>query len=299
MSMSLRTTPEEEFLWREAKWAELKSHPTWPNLSPSLLREMGLYGGAAGIWVDKATTGGICETGIAVSVLHTGKHYDDDVDDQGVIYHYPTTKRHPSFDDSEINSVKQASVLQIPIFVILNKGKFRHVRRAWITDHDDVNRLFLLEFGESQPEQIAIEIDMNPFKAKSARKLSVDQIMRVERSPRFKFEVVKRHSGRCVVTGLGVIEMLDGAHVVPVSEGGSDDPRNGLLLSASHHRAYDKHLWCINPKTLEIETSPKGPSLRQMKFEVSSVEHLAAQNVLPHGDALEIRYEIFSRQKAS
>jgi putative restriction endonuclease len=93
--------------------------------------------------------------------------------------------------------------------------------------------------------------------------------------------------------------MLDGAHVVPVANGGSDDPRNGLLLSASHHRAYDKHLWSINPSTLEIETSPKGPSLKQMKFGRSDVSQLQETGTLPHSDALEIRYEMFLRAKAS
>jgi putative restriction endonuclease len=92
--------------------------------------------------------------------------------------------------------------------------------------------------------------------------------------------------------------MLDGAHVVPVSSGGSDDPRNGLLLSASHHRAYDKHLWTINPKTLDIETTVKGPSLKMMKFEVSSVKHLLSNGALPHPDALEMRYELFEKSNS-
>jgi putative restriction endonuclease len=289
-----RTTPEEELLWREAVWEELQAHPSWPDLPPELLREVGLYGGAAGIWLDKSKTSQIHQSGIAVSVLYTGKHYDDDIDEDGIIYHYPTTKRHPSFDASEIESVKQAGVLQIPIFVILKKGKYREVRRAWVSDFDDINRLFLIEFGIKQPTFIQIEVD-KPFEAKAKRNLTVDQIIRVERNPRFKFEVNKRHRGRCAVTGLSVVEMLDGVHVVPVAQGGSDDPRNGLLLSASHHRAFDKHLWSINPKTLEIETSPKGPSLKAMKFERDTVKHLLDTQSLPHLEALEIRYKMFEK----
>ena len=289
-----RTTPEEELVWREAVWVELQVHSSWPLLSPELLREVGLYGGAAGIWLDKSKTSQISESGIAVSVLHTGKHYDDDVDEDGIIYHYPTTKRHLSFDANEIESVKQAGILQIPIFVILKKGKYREVRRAWVSDFDDVNRLFLIEFGVKQSQFLQIEIDL-PFQAKSRRTLTIDQIVRVERNPRFKFEVIKRHQGKCAVTGLNVVEMLDGAHVVPVARGGSDDPRNGLLLSASHHRVFDKHLWSINPKTLEIETSPKGPSLKAMRFETNSVKHLVKTQSLPHSEALEIRYRMFEK----
>ena len=100
-------------------------------------------------------------------------------------------------------------------------------------------------------------------------------------------------------TGLSVIEMLDGAHVVPVASGGVDDPRNGILLSASHHRAYDKHLWSINPETLIIEPSPKGPTLREMKFLHSDVRHLADSGSLPHMEALEIRFDLFKRSVAA
>ena len=293
-----RSTPEEELLWREAVWAELKSRPEWPNFSPGLLRALGIYGGGAGIWVDRSQTEVVSPSGVAVSILSTGKRYDDDVDDDGVIYHYPTTNRSPSHDAGEISALKEAGSLSLPIFIILRKGQSRQVRRGWVSDHDDHNRLFLLEFSEAAPVPFAIELD-KPFVATSKRVLSVDQIVRVERNPRFKFEVIKRHGGTCAVTGLSVIEMLDGAHVVPVSNGGVDDPRNGLLLSASHHRAYDRHLWSIDPKTLQIKTSPKGPSLQQMKFLHLDVEHLAGSGALPHAEALEVRFELFQRAIAA
>ena len=234
-----------------------------------------------------------------MSVLNTGHHYDDVIDEEAIIYDYPTTARKGLHDQNEVESVKQAAILQIPIFVIIDNGKWRQVKKAKVTDDDDVSRSFLIEFGEHQYQKLGIELDQVKFSAKTDRKLSIDQVIRVERDQRFKFRVIKRHAGKCVVTGLSVLKMLDGAHVVPVADGGSDDPRNGLLLSASHHRAYDKHLWSINPSTLEIETSPKGPSLKQMKFETTDVYHLKENGILPHSDALQIRYEMFLRAKVS
>jgi hypothetical protein len=47
-----------------------------------------------------------------------------------------------------------------------------------------------------------------------------------------------------------------------------------VLLAASHHRAYDEHLWLIKLGTHEIETSPKGPSIKGMKFERTDVARL-------------------------
>ena len=86
--------------------------------------------------------------------------------------------------------------------------------------------------------------------------------------------------------------MLDGAHVIPVDKGGSDDPRNGLLLSASLHRALDANLWAIHPSSLEIVVREKGPDLTQMKIPIKSLDKSL---VLPHQEALEFRYELFMK----
>jgi putative restriction endonuclease len=64
------------------------------NAEPSILRSMRVYGGARGTWVDKITTAPLSPDGqgIAVSILYTGQqHYPDDLSDDGLIYHYPTT----------------------------------------------------------------------------------------------------------------------------------------------------------------------------------------------------------------
>jgi putative restriction endonuclease len=82
--------------------------------------------------------------------------------------------------------------------------------------------------------------------------------------------------------------MLDAAHIIPVRSGGTEDPANGLLLTASVHRALDAGLWAINPSSLEIETRPGGPDKRRMKLErISFVEDMELLN----REALKFRYE--------
>lgn len=298
---SPRTTIEQELLWREAMWAEMQSHPEWPDLPPSFLREKGIYGGAAGIWRDASSTGGVAPGGLAVSVLHTGKHYADDLDEDGIIYHYPTTDRSAAHDATEVQAVKNAAILRVPIFVISKHKEVRRVTRGWVSDHDDHHRLFLIEFKEASNAGVAVEVDAPAFELNGRRRLREDQVLRAERSSRFKFEAIKRFDGKCAVTGIDVVEMLDGAHVVPVKNGGPDDPRNSLLLSAAHHRAFDAHLWVVRPQTLEIVTRPDGPTLERMKFKAQNLEHLATAGVLPHIDALERRFELFEKslKKAS
>jgi len=56
--------------------------------------------------------------GVTVSVLHTGSSYPDDLANDGVIYHYPTTSRPPGRGASEIEATKEAARLRLPIFVV-------------------------------------------------------------------------------------------------------------------------------------------------------------------------------------
>ena len=289
------TTPAEEILWRESVWAELQEHPLWPDLPPEFLRKLKVYGGAAGIYSELPRTRAIVSNGIAISVLHTGRHYADDVDDSGIIYHYPTTNRRASSDQNEIHSVKNAGNMGIPIFVIIQKGKFRQVRRAWVGGSDDVSRLFLFEFSAvPQSQSVLRSGPSSMFLPSGQRPTTPTEVLRRERSSRFKFEVLKRYGSKCVLSGLDVVEMLDGAHVIPVDKDGSDDPGNGLLLSASLHRALDANLWAVHPKTFAIEIRTKGPSLSKMKIPISSWQCSLA---MPHTEALEFRYELFLKTK--
>ena len=281
---------DAERLWRDLVWDDLQAQPQWPSFRAGQIQDRRIFRGGRGIWVDLEKTGEVAENGVAVSVKHTGAHYDDQLDDRGLIYDYPKTL-HVGRDKNEVQAVKNAMGYSLPVFVVIDKGIYREVRRAWVADFDDASSQFLFEFS-STSSRFEVELD-RPFEAKEARRWKPDLVIRIERNPRFKFEVAKRFRGLCAVSDLSVPKMLEAAHVVPVSKGGSDDPRNGILLSASHHRAFDRQLWAINPSTLAIETRPSGPTLEKMKFSRRSVEHLADMKCLPHKDALEVNYELF------
>src|SRR5918998_5089096 len=136
-------------------WHELSQSDTG-DLDPKLLRALGIYGGAQGIWVDKARTGSLTTSGAGatVSILHTGKHYPDDLSDEGVIYHYPSTARPPGRDAAEVEATKQTRSLGVPLFVILPGDRSpsrRRVRLGWVEDWGDASRQFLILFGDEKP----------------------------------------------------------------------------------------------------------------------------------------------------
>ena len=84
---------------RNNLWDEIAKNNSATRIAPQRLKELRVYGGAAGIWKDTEFTGQYTADGkgITVSVLHTGTSYPDDLFEDGIIYHYPHTNRHPSF----------------------------------------------------------------------------------------------------------------------------------------------------------------------------------------------------------
>ena len=282
---------EGEIARRFEAWDQLQRSPNWPILTAAEIRDLGLYGGASGVWVDKQKTSALIEHGVAVGLLHTGKHYDDDVDETGILYHYPTTERPPSRDANEIQAMKNAKLLGIPIFVIENFHGGKKVNLAWMNDFDDNLRICVLTFHGVQPEHNKFHIsdDSNVgvklFGEKRTKKVEIEK---AERDPLFKFNMLKRFQGKCLITGLDVTEMLDAAHIIPVASGGTEHPQNGLLLSASVHRALDAGLWAINPQTLQIETKNPGPDAKRMKLEEIDLKPVAK---LLNTEALSFRFE--------
>ena len=71
--------------------------------------------------------------------------------------------------------------------------------------------------------------------------------------------------------------LLDAAHLRPYADKGSDDPRNGLVLCATHHRAFDKRLFGFIPQRASSSTATT--SFEQMQKYVAH-----ARDVVPTGE---------------
>ncbi|MFB6983973.1 HNH endonuclease [Streptomyces scopuliridis] len=287
------TTVEGERAWRLAAWSHLQLTEDITRVPPGVLRSFGVYGGAQGVWVDKARTEAVHEAGVTMGVLHTGAHYPDDISDDDVIYHYPTTDRAPGRDESEIAATKAAAALKLPLFVIAKptpRSNVRIVRLAWVEGWEERSRIFLITFADSRPESILTEdhSDEQPFSLTGNRSRSSRRDVRERPGQRrFKLRVFQRYGPRCPLSGIAVPEMIEAAHFRPDAEDGTDDPRNGMPLNAALHRAFDAHLFAIEPDTLDVVTRPEGPTLEQLGI---ITPHLRGLTHLPHAEALRWRY---------
>lgn len=288
----MQSALEIELKWRMDKWEELQSSPNWPNIKAEEIRKLGLYAGAAGVYRDASRTKLLIDDGITVSILNTSGNYTDEITDNRLIYSFPNTLRPGATDSAEIQSLKNAMALGVPIFVISEASKgLRNVRLGWIEGCEDSASCCLVKLDEAPIHLIEprseVEIE---FKATIKRKLKLVEIKKLERDPKFKFNALSLYGSTCAVTDVQVERMLDAAHIVPVADSGSDHPRNSLLLNSAVHRAFDSHYWAIEPKTLKLATRKIGPSLDAMKIRRNSIVHLTEK---PHPDALEIRWHAF------
>lgn len=78
----------------------------------------------------------------------------------------------------------------------------------------------------------------------------------------------------CAVCSLIVGDVLEAAHIRPKQFWGSDHPLNGLVLCATHHRAFDAGLFAIEPKTFGLEFRHHGPTAEDLAIQRKSLQHL-------------------------
>jgi putative restriction endonuclease len=269
------------------------------SVPPVVLRELGIYGGAQGIWIDKKRTELLTDDGygVTVSVLHTGSSYADDLSSDGVLYHYPSTGRPAGRDRSEIAATKAAGLLGLPIFVITYpspSSNHRHVDLGWVESWDDNSRIFLITFGETTPallprrseEQQPFQLVVEDNRRRRATLVRPGQ-------QRFKFRVLQRYGASCMVCGISVLDLLEAAHIRPKSAHGTDDPRNGIVLCATHHHAYDAGFFAFEPDSLHVKFRASGPTAEEMRITVGSLQALECK---PHEEAIAWRWEHWNQR---
>lgn len=272
---------------RLALWSELQQRGGPDGVAPGLIKELQIHRGQQGVFRDQTTTAPLTPDGhgIAVGLLHTGSSYADDLFEDGLIYHYPATKRGQR-DRNEIAALKACGEMRLPIFVVLTPPdrKTRNVRLGWIIDTDDLAGQLLIAFAETAPpsSRLTSYEEDTAFSLKTTRSPTAGTIKRRRRRAQFRFAVFKRYGSACTFCAITDPRLLEAAHLCPVEEDGTDDPRNGLVMCPTHHKAFDSGLLLVHPDSLAIRIRG-GASLDSVGVKVTSIGHLKRQ---PHRDAL-------------
>lgn len=281
-------------IWRQL----LERYPDGRNVPPAFVRQLAIYGGMGqGVWMDKqATTGAIVAGGLAVGLNWANGYDGDGQGEDSFVYSYPRTKRAGRSDANEVQAVKNASRLQLPVFFIdaVTSPSTRQIRLAWVTEWDDEQAAFLLSFSRELTESRDAELPFRLEKASDDRRPSTIKSRPAQRL--FRFHVLKRYGSRCAICSVRNPQLLDAAHLRPAESLGCDDARNGLVFCKTHHKALDARLITINPDTLEVEILESGESYESLKIDFRSIKGLRAK---PHVDALNWLYSFRGSRAAT
>lgn len=273
---------------RLSLWRELAKRGGPDRVAPAVIRELRLHRGQQGCFRDSELTASLTPSGegLAVGLLHTGTTYPDDLSDDGVIYHYPRTQRGRR-DGSEIAAMKACGHHTLPVFIVITPSPTsdtRNVRLGWITDHDDAAEQLLIVFSESPVTAVPAQDDAGAkfeLRAKRRERMALARVRPGQTG--FRFAVFKRYGSACAFCTITEPKLLEAAHLCSVEESGSDDPRNGLVMCPTHHKAFDAGLLHIEPDSGEVRPAASVDSLAVMGVTRASITHLKRQ---PHGDAL-------------
>jgi HNH endonuclease len=279
-------------------WGQYKS---MTEKDPSLidwefLKSSRIYRGQAGIWRDlKQMTRQLTddEFGIAVAIMPKDTHYENYWDDNVLVYKYPSTNRSTNVDTGEIKSLQHAMDCRLPVFVVSQKQSHWHVQLGWVVACDEFAKCANINFIGQDDSSLAEIIDKSRFQLTTTgnRPRMVNAKIR-SRDPNFGFAIRQQYKGRCALTGNAIYEVLEAAHICGVAYNGSSHVGNGLLLCANAHKAFDAHLFAIDPETLKITDRTNGATLRELQIDAEALIHIRdCGGDVPHKDALAWRWK--------
>jgi putative restriction endonuclease len=116
------------------------------------------------------------------------------------------------------------------------------------------------------------------------RKTVLQQINRKVRDARFRQNVLSAYGNRCAVSGMQ-LDLVDAAHIIPVDhERGTDELKNGVCLSALHHRAFDNGLIAVKRDYSVVLNERRMSELHSIGWDGGAAEFKASlrdQIILP------------------
>jgi putative restriction endonuclease len=116
---------------------------------------------------------------------------------------------------------------------------------------------------------------------------------RIARNSVFRESVRREYGKTCAVSGIVIatptfVHEVESAHIVPISERGTDDVRNGMSLCQSLHWAFDRGLFGVLPdRTVyiprKVSRMPENAFL--MSFKGRIIREAQTMNLRAHADA--------------
>ncbi|HEX2763030.1 MAG TPA: HNH endonuclease signature motif containing protein [Allosphingosinicella sp.] len=92
---------------------------------------------------------------------------------------------------------------------------------------------------EASAEQAVDEVRHSPLPSIIERQRAITRVLARTGQSKFRSRIMKAYQGRCFLTGETIGEVLEAAHIVPVTNNGADHENNGFCMRVDIHRLYD------------------------------------------------------------
>jgi len=123
-----------------------------------------------------------------------------------------------------------------------------------------------------------------------SRRIVERQIRERRGQTEFRLALLKRYNRKCMISGCGIVDVLEAAHIKPYRGASDNNAANGLLLRADLHTLFDLDLIGIGPKTLRVRLHA---SLKQSEYGMFDGKRLQCGQLAPAQAALKVRWRQF------
>jgi putative restriction endonuclease len=145
--------------------------------------------------------------------------------------------------------------LDAPLWELVQQPVAREeIRQALLTRYFPLTRhYFRPRAGQEKLDELGRQMLEEPAAVYNRAVDVADEPEVLVRSAVFSREVLRAYQSTCAVSGLqllsttGAAPLLDACHIVPWAVGHDDTIGNGLALCPNLHRAFDRHLFWIDP----------------------------------------------------
>jgi len=170
------------------------------------------------------------------------------------LIHYQYQRRGPDFHENV--RLKRAMQEKIPLayFIGLVPNKYLALFPVFIVAADDASLTFTVEIGDytvgGGHDQVRGDLDSKRihdpvFDEVRKEYVTRETLVRVHQRE-FREKVLHAYNEHCSFCSLKHRELLDAAHIIPDSRGGTASVNNGISLCKIHHSAFDKNILGLN-----------------------------------------------------
>jgi len=136
-------------------------------------------------------------------------------------------------------------------------------------DRDSLKRLLAIQVPRTDPLETKDRLAKSGVIACADRRRVLMEILARPHQGRFRRQVLEASKMRCLITGSRLQEVLEAAHIIPVSENGPDTLDNGLCMRADVHLLFDSgHLGISRKGAIRLSQTARDACYSSLPKEV-------------------------------